>query len=368
VARRRTLEIRTLGELEAAAAALLPEAIRGYVNGGAAEEVTLRENHAAFGRWTLRPRVLEEVRTLDLATKMLGAEVRAPFFIAPTAYQRAVHPDGERGMARAASHVGILAVFSTLSSDSLEAIARAAPSGPRWFQVYLQPKFVDSQALAERAERAGYSALVVTVDTPVLGSRDQQLASGFAMENPVALGNGRNVVSPPRPPGGPGPRFPLEGGSEASWELLRRLRETTTLPLVVKGLLRAEDAQRAVEVGASAVIVSNHGGRQLDRSPASLDALPEIVEAVGDRVEVYVDGGVRRGSDVLVALALGARAVGLGRPPLWALAVDGEAGVGRFLGLLSSELATSLAILGRRSVQEVDRTDVRPAPLGRSTS
>ncbi len=362
LSRRSRPPIPTLGDVERRGRAALPESVRGYVDGGAAEERTLRENVAAFGRWALVPKVLEGHDEFDLSTTILGTEVAAPFFLSPTAYQRKVHPAGERGTARAAARAGILAVFSTLSSDRLEEIAAAVPPGPRWFQLYAQPEIDATLELVGRAQRAGFSAIVLTADTPLLGSRDRQGRSGFALAASVPIGNGPNVVSPPRPFTGKGPRYRFTTPGRPTWAMLERIRESTRLPLVVKGILSPGDALRAVELGARGILVSNHGGRQLDRAPAALDALPGVVDAVAGRAEVYMDGGARRGSDLLIALALGARAVGLGRPPLWALAAAGEAGVERFLELLSAELATSLALLGRRSVQGLDRSALAPAP------
>ncbi|HYA11257.1 MAG TPA: alpha-hydroxy acid oxidase [Thermoplasmata archaeon] len=352
----------TLGELEEAAERAVDERVWGYIQGGAGAERTCRANLAAFDRWTLVPDELAGVRSVDLRTSLLGQPVSAPFFIAPSAYQREVHPGGEAAVAAAAAQLGVLGVFSTLSSDSLEAIARAGGAGPRWFQLYLQPTLDASLDLVRRAELAGYSALVVTVDTPVLGSRDRQERSGFALRQPIPVGNGEDVRSPPRGPTWDGGTYDLGEGGEVTWETLAALHRATSLPLVVKGLLGPASARRAVDLGARAVVVSNHGGRQLDLAPAALDALPSIVAAVGRDAEVYVDGGIRRGSDVIVALALGARAVGLGRPILWALAVGGQAGVDRYLRSLGTELANSLVLLGRARVGDVDRSAVQPAP------
>ncbi|MGP8110810.1 MAG: alpha-hydroxy acid oxidase [Thermoplasmata archaeon] len=355
---------RTLGDLETEASRAVDEAVWGYIQGGSGDEETLRGNREAFRRWTLRPRMLADVRAVDLRTTMLGSPVRAPFFVAPTAYQGEIHPDGERGSARAAGKAGVLAVFSTLSSAPLEAIARVVPAGPRWFQLYLQRDFAASARLVRRAERSGYSALVVTVDTPVLGSRDRQVRSGFAFSTPVPVGNGVDARSPPRAAALNGGRYRLPAPADQTWEVIDRLGTVTKLPIVVKGVLTADDARRALDHGARGVVVSNHGGRQLDRAPSALDALPEVVTAVGDRAEVYYDGGIRRGSDVLIALALGARAVGLGRPVLWALAVGGGSGVERFLALLAADVATSLALAGRRSVAELDRSLLGPGTPG----
>ena len=353
---------RTLGELEGLARRVLSPAVRGYVDGGAGAERTREANVDAFSAWSLRPRALRGLREVSLATTFLGTEVRAPFFVAPTAYQRELHPDGERGTARAAGRLRVLGVYSTLSSDSLEAIGAAAGAGPRWFQLYPQPEWRASLALVRRAERAGYTALVLTIDTPVLGSRDRQIESGFALRRQPRVGNGSGVVTPARGPEWNGGTYAL--GSEAaelSWTVVERLAGSTSLPLVVKGVLSAEEAGRAVDAGAQAVIVSNHGGRQLDRAPASLHALPAVARAVGRRAEVYLDGGVRRGSDVLVALALGARGVGVGRPVLWALAVGGAAGVDRYLRLLGTEVANSMLLLGCASPKEVRRSAVGPS-------
>jgi 4-hydroxymandelate oxidase len=360
--RRSEDSFRTLGDLEEAARRAADETVWGYIQGGAGAERTLRANEEAFSRWTIVPDPLRDVRSVDLRTTLLGTEVAAPFFVAPTAYLREVHAGGERATAAAASRLRVLSVVSTLSSDSVEEIAAAAGAGPRWFQLYLQPDPGTSVKLVRRAERAGFTALVVTVDAPVLGSRDRQGRSGFALETTPPVGAGSEVRTPPRGPTWDGGRYVVEGAAELSWPAIERVAQATSLPLVVKGLLSAEAAHRALEVGAKAIVVSNHGGRQLDLAPAALDALPEIVAEVGTRAEVYVDGGVRRGSDVLVALALGARAVGIGRPILWALAAGGRAGVDRYLRLLGTELANSLVLAGRRNVKEVDGSLLRPGP------
>lgn len=253
-------------------------------------------------------------------------------------------------------------MFGTLSSRSLEEIAATAPA-PRWFQLYLQPEFAATRQLVARAERAGFGAIVVTADVPVLAVRDRQVqGGGLALDQPPPLGNGPDVVPPARRPGFDGQVYRFRGEAATTWAVLDELATATSLPILVKGVLSAADAHRAVDHGARGIIVSNHGGRQLDLTPAPLEVLPEIVAAVAGRAEVFVDGGFRRGSDLLVALALGARAVGVGRPVAWALSVGGEAGVARWIELLATELAMDLAMLGRRSTRELDRALLRLGP------
>jgi 4-hydroxymandelate oxidase len=345
----------TLSDVEEVAAKKVSAPAWAYVQGGAGEERTLRANREAFQRRTLRPHVLVDVTTLDLTTTLLNEKVSAPFYVSAAASQGILHPEAEAGTARAASAANIIAMFSTLSTISLEQIAHAAPKGPRWFQLYLQPDFAVTRKLVERAEKAGFTALVLTVDMPVQAARDRQSIAGYSLEGRT-IGNGEDVVPPSRSPVPDGQRFSVRNDASATWEILDRLQKITRLPVVVKGILTGEDARLAVDHGAKAVVVSNHGGRQLDGAPASLDALPEVVEAVGSNVEVYLDGGVRRGSDILIALALGAKAVGIGRPVLWALAAGGELGVAKLISLLKTDLATVMALTGRRTISEVDRT------------
>ena len=348
----------SLSDLEEAAARKLPSDVWSYVEGAAGEGATHRANHEAFDRWVVRPRLLAGVREVDLRTRLLDDSVNAPVFLAPTAYHGLIHPEGEVGTARAAAAAGVVAMFSTLSSRSVEEIGAARPLGPRWFQLYLQPTWAGTERLVRRAERAGFTALVLTADVPVLGVRDAQLKTGFAIDASIPVGSGPGVLPPSRGPERAGATYAVRDAREETWEVVDRLRNTTRLPLVVKGVLTAADARASVRHGARAVVVSNHGGRQLDRVSSSLAALPEVVAAVDGRAEVYLDGGVRRGSDVLIALALGARAVGVGRPVLWALAVGGGRGVARYLSLLATDLATAMVLAGKRSLSEVDRATV----------
>ena len=326
-------------DYERAAEEKLDPATFGYFAGGANDEWTLFENLEAFNRWVLRPRVLVDVSSVNAATSVLGVEVSFPVLVAPMAFQGLAHPDGEQAMARGAAAAGTVMCLSTLSTVSLEDAAEAAPDGARWFQLYWGPHRAKVQDLVERAEAAGYSAIVVTVDLPEVGRRERDLRTGF--EAPTQLSD---VVD-----------------NSLTWRDLEWLREHTSLPLLVKGVLTAEDATLACEAGVEGIVVSNHGGRQLDGVAASLDALPEIAEAVGDRAEVLLDGGVRRGTDVVKALALGADAVFAGRAALWGLAVGGAEGVERVLALLRDEFTLALALSGCASPAEVTRAHVGPA-------
>jgi 4-hydroxymandelate oxidase len=346
----------TLSDLEEAASRKTDKSAWAYIQGGAGEEWTIRANREAFHRRTLRPRVLVDVENLEFGTTLLGTKVSAPFYVSPTASHGLVHPEAEAATARAASKANILAAFSTLTSISLEDIAKSAPTGARWFQLYLQPEFSVTESLVERAEKSGYKAIILTVDMPVAGNRDRENQTGSPLASPTILGNGREVVRPLRNPIVENDRAHIRKEASNTWEVVDHLQEITRLPLVLKGILTRQDASLAVGHGAKGVIVSNHGGRQLDGAPASLDALPEVVDAVGSEVDVYFDGGIRRGSDIITALALGAKAVGIGRPVFWALAAGGEAGVSKLLSLLKTDLATVMALTGRRTLSEIDKS------------
>jgi isopentenyl diphosphate isomerase/L-lactate dehydrogenase-like FMN-dependent dehydrogenase len=331
----------------------------GYVVGGAGDEHTLRANTAAYGRWELRPRVLVDVGSVSTATTVLGTEVALPLLVAPTAFQRLCHPDGEVALARAAASVGTVMTLSTLSSVTPAELEAGAPGGPKWFQLYQSRDRGFTQELVQAAADAGFTALMLTVDLPVAGRRERDARAGFVLPDDLPL-----------------PNIPLSLRRQdfhsalgavvddtLTWRDLEWLRSVCPLPLAVKGILTSEDALLAAEHGAAAVVVSNHGGRQLDGVPASLDALPEVVEEVGERVEVLVDGGIRRGTDVLKALALGATAALTGRAVLWGLAVDGEDGAARVLELLRRELETGLKLLGCPSPAEVTRAHVQRASI-----
>lgn len=320
-----------------------------YYVGGAGDEVTLRENIAAFRRRKLRPRVLIDVSSIDTSTELLGQRVSLPVGLAPTGLNGLADPEGEAAAARAAARAGALFCISTLSSSSLE--EAAAAGGPRWFQLYVNEDRALSEAIVKRARDAGYSALVLTVDLPVVGYRERELRMPIALSD-HRVGNFDDLL---REAEDLPHVFTTLFDQTLSWGDIEWVRSISDMPLVIKGILTAEDARLAVDHGADAVLVSNHGGRQLDRAPATIDVLEEVVDAIDGRVDVYLDGGVRRGSDVMVALALGAKAVFIGRPYLFALAAGGEAGVARCLQLLSAEIENAMALLGVRSTDEITR-------------
>jgi 4-hydroxymandelate oxidase len=300
--------------------------------------------------------MLVDISQVSTATTVLGTECSMPLFVAPTAFQRTVHPDGEVAMARAAAAVGTVMCLSTFATATIEEVAEAAPGAPRWFQLYWSSDRGFVRDVVGRAEAAGFTAVVLTVDLPRLGKRERDLRTGFLVpeELPVpaflALAEAARAVSPED--------ISWAVDDTLTWKDLEWLRSVSSLPILVKGVLTPEDALLAAEAGAAGVVVSNHGGRQLDGVAPSLDALPAIVEAVGDRLAVLMDGGIRRGGDVVKALALGARAVLAGRPPLWGLGADGADGAQRVLELLRDELELALALCGCTSPTDVARGHV----------
>lgn len=348
-----------LFDYEREAETRIPPAHWGYIAGGANDEVTLGANRAAFDRIMIRYRTMVDVTSRGLQTTVLGTPVSMPVLIAPTAMQKLAHAEGECATARAARAAGTLMVTSTTATTGLSDVISASP-GPMWFQLYLYQDRGASRAMIEEAVRAGYTGVVLTVDAPMLGRRERDIRLGFTLPPHLTLANA----------GLAGMAVVPEASAEASGLMLHFrslhdaaltprdiawVREASGLPVVVKGIVRGDDALRAVEHGADAIIVSNHGGRQLDTSIPSIMALPEVVEAVGDRAEIYVDGGIRRGTDVIKAVALGARAAMIGRPVLWGLAVNGEAGVGAVLQLLRDEIDLAMALCGARDVSEITR-------------
>jgi 4-hydroxymandelate oxidase len=355
----------SLRELEAEARKRLDPAIYDYFAGGADDEVTLRANESAFARIGLVPRVLCGSGDPDLGMTVLGHSVSMPILIAPTAFHRLAHPDGECATARAAAAAGTIMTVSMASTVPIEEVAAEAHAAALaagtemnlWFQLYLQPDLQFTEAIIRRAESVGCSALVITVDSPAFGRRErdlrngfQDLPSGICCENLREAGNVREIVF----------------SAEFSWSHIEWLRRTTSLKIVLKGILHPADAELAVRHGADAVIVSNHGGRQLDTVPATVDLLPAIADAIDGRIAVLMDGGIRRGTDVVKALALGANAVAVGRPVLWGLAIDGDEGVRQMLEMLRSEVARALALCGCGSPQAVSRDLVKPGAVEES--
>jgi isopentenyl diphosphate isomerase/L-lactate dehydrogenase-like FMN-dependent dehydrogenase len=327
-----------------------------YLTGGSADEWTLRENRAAFGRWTFRPRVLCDVSEISTATTVLGNPLGLPIVVAPVAYQQLYDPEGECATARAAAAVGAGMAVSTLATRSNEEIAAAAPGLLQWCQLYVfRDRSFTREQLAGVAA-AGCSAVVLTVDTPRLAQRERDIRAGFEIPPDLPLPYARAAMGASAQ--NPAEHFRLLDDS-VSWRDLEWIAGESRLPVVLKGIVTAEDAQLALEHGAAAVIVSNHGGRQLDGGPATLDALPEVVDAIGGRVEVYLDGGIRRGTDVAKALALGARAVLAGRAPMFGLAAAGENGVRHVLEILRDELTLALCLLGCTSPSELTRAHVQ---------
>ena len=338
-----------LGELEGRARELLSQMGYDYYASGANDEITLRENRAAYERITLLPRMLVDVSVRDMSTTVLGEPVSMPILIAPLALQGLAHPDAEIATIKSASAAKTLATLATLSNTSIED-AMAAATGPVWFQLYVFRDRALTASLVQRAEAAGCKAVALTVDVPLPGKRERDVRNRLTLPDHLSL---RNLL-----PAGLHqlPKEAVGSGLAAyiaslfdpalTWKDVEWLVQLTKLPVLVKGILRADDALRAVNHGASGIIVSNHGARQLDTTPATISVLPEIVDAVAGAVEVYVDGGIRRGTDVLKAMAYGARAVLVGRPVLWGLAVGGEAGVKYVLEMLRNEFDLAMALAG----------------------
>jgi 4-hydroxymandelate oxidase len=348
----RLARIVTLADFEPLARAVMEPSGFDYVAGGSWDEVSLHENIAAWRRRRFRPRVLVDVSGVDPTSTFLGQPSALPVAVAPMAFQSLAHADGEIEAARGAAAAGIPYTLSTTSSKPIEAVAAGAPGGTLWFQLYAQADPGVTRSLVERAETAGYRAIILTVDLPVLGYRDRDRRAGFLLPH---MGN---FVDVPASHGRASPEVsPLlhAPGMEPTlvWGDLAMIRSWTSLPLVLKGILTAEDARIAVEHGVDAIVVSNHGARQLDRVPATVDVLAEVVAVVSGRAEVWVDGGIRRGLDIAIARALGAQGVLVGRPIYWALAAGGAAGVERAIAILREEFALALVLLGTRTPADI---------------
>ncbi len=383
-ARRSRLErAASIADLRTRAQRRLPAAVFDYLEGAAEDEVTARANKAAFGEITLVPRVLRDASKVDLATTITGIPVDTPILCAPTGFTRLFHPAGENAVAAAAARAGSIYTLSTMATRSIEDVAAVAPEAPKWFQLYVwrDERLVD--ALIERAKAAGYRALCLTVDTAVLGRRERDHRSGLTIPPRASL---RTVIDGARRPAwwwgflrsdelllanvashapkGTGRTGLAELTNKqfdpaVTWEAAARIARRWDGTFIVKGIQCAEDAQLAVDLGAHAVIVSNHGGRQLDHAPATVRVLPEVVAAVGERIEVLIDGGVRRGTDVIKALALGASGVMIGRAYLYGLAAAGEAGVDRVFAMLHAELRNAMALLGTPTIADIGPSTIR---------
>ena len=371
----------TIEDLRRRARRRLPRAVFDFIDGGAEDEVTLRRNETAFKQITFRPRVLVDTHVRDQSTTVLGQRLSTPLILAPTGLCGMAAPRGEILAARASLNAGVIFTLSTLSAVSIEETAREAP-GPHWFQLYVWRDRDLTRSLVERAAAADYRAMVVTVDVPVAGQRERDLRNGATIPPRVTLRNVfdslqkiawlvgmarhpridfMNVARPgdQRGPLALGPFVNSQFDPSVSWADLTWFRSIWPGPLVLKGIMSAEDALRAVDHGVDAIVVSNHGGRQLDGLPAAIEVLPEVADAVADRIEVLFDGGIRRGTDVVKALALGARACMVGRPYLYGLAAQGQAGVERAIDLLRAEIDRAQALLGRPQLADMDRRTVR---------
>jgi 4-hydroxymandelate oxidase len=343
-----------LDDFEPAARAVLSQGIYDYIAGGAEDEATIRANREAFARYRFRFKVLASTDHTELSHELFGQRFRLPVHLAPTAIQRMAHPDGELAAYRAASDAGVAYALSTLSSSAIEEVAAAA-TGPRWFQLYMHAERAVSASFVERAVDAGYSAILLTVDLPRTGRRERDIRNAFSLPQGLRYANldARRRGDTAEGPDPFAQNVNAQTNPGLGWADLQWLVAKTPLPVVVKGVVRGDDARHAVEAGARGLIVSNHGGRQLDYAIASLDALPEVVQAVGHDVPVLMDGGVRRGTDVLKALCLGAQGVLIGRPFLYALAVGGAAAVGQMLEMLRQEIELSMCLLGVRRLSEL---------------
>jgi 4-hydroxymandelate oxidase len=353
----------SLADFEKAARDKMTPMAREYVTGGAGDEHTLGWNQRAYTEIKLRSRILVDVSHIDTSVRLFGRELPHPIVMAPTAYHKLVHPDGEIATVRGASAAHATMIVSSFATVKIEDVARAASGSPLWFQLYVQPDRGFTRALVQRAEAAGCQALCVTVDTPVLGARNRETRIAFKLPEGMTQANLEGlpeVATNPthRPPEGAIYSAVLE--PRLTWKDVDWLRGFAKVPVLLKGVMDADDAKRSVDVGVSGLIVSNHGARNLDTVPATVTALPRVADVVAGRIPILVDGGIRRGTDVLKALALGASAVAIGRPYLYGLAVDGSNGVSRVVQILLNELEMAMALTGRTSIGAVDRTVLWP--------
>lgn len=356
-------DIVCLEDYERHARAQLPEATQAYVGGGAADLDTVRANRSAFAALRLSSRVLADLRGASAASSLFGLALEAPVIVAPMASQKLAHPEGEYAMAVGAIAAGASMIVSCQASVDMTDLARHAP-GPLWFQLYLQPERDDTLTLLRRAEAAGYTALTVTVDAPINGVRYDEQRTGFQLPphiSPVNLAGFRQPqITRAQPARSPVFRGLLD--TAPGWDDIAWLRQQTKLPILLKGITHPDDAEHAIGLGVDGIIVSNHGGRVLDGLPAAIALLPAVAQRVGGRAPVLMDGGVRRGTDVLKAIALGARAVLVGRPLFWALAVGGAGGVAHALALLATEFEAAMALTGRPTLASIDASVIAAGP------
>ena len=348
--------VASLPEMESLARETMLGSVYEWLDAGTADEITLRWNREALDRIQLQPRVLVDVSNLDTRIKLLGHELPFPILLAPTGGQGLMHPEGELATVRGAAASGAVSVISVASSFPIEEIAQAAGQGPIWRQLFIKPDRELTRGVVEHAERAGCKALCVTVDDPITGVRDRIWRAQAALPH-ISSAMGKSAASAKYVP--PEGRYKPVLPDKVTWEDVEWLRSVTRLPVVLKGVLNPDDAERAVQAGASGLIVSNHGARQLDTVSATIDALPLVAERVRGRIPVLVDGGIRRGTDVLKALALGASAVLIGRPYVYGLAVGGADGVSQVVNILRGEFEVAMALTGRPSISSIDRSVLR---------
>jgi 4-hydroxymandelate oxidase len=344
----------SLDQLEALAKGRMSGMAFDYIRSGAEDEVALHGNRVGFAKMRLRPRVLVDVSGVTLETEILGTSVRMPILVAPTGFHRLANPEGEAATAQGAHDAGTIYTASTIATTSLEDIAQAS-AGPKWFQLYVFRDRDITEQMIKRAKKAGYKAIVFTVDVPVLGRRERDIRNKFHLPPEFKMGNFDvgALASKMGNESSLAAFIATQFDASLTWDAIRWVKKVSGLPVLVKGVLRADDAELAAKNGADGIIVSNHGGRQLDYSVSSIDALPEVVAAAGNKVPIILDGGIRRGTDVLKALCLGARSVMIGRPSLWGLAIGGRAGVKAVLEHLRMETLTSMKILGAANLGEL---------------
>ncbi|XP_050232305.1 peroxisomal (S)-2-hydroxyacid oxidase GLO4-like [Mercurialis annua] len=344
-----------VNEFQILAKQILPKMYYDFYSGGAEDQHTLRENIEAFQRITFRPRILVDVSRIDMATSILGHTISAPIMIAPTAMHKLAHPQGEIATARAAAASNTIMVFSFSATSSLEEVA-ASCNAVRFFQLYVYKQRDIAATLVQRAEKYGYKAIVLTVDTPKYGRREADIKNKLIVPQ---LKNLEGLLSIPTDKGSGLKAFNDTLDSSLCWKDIGWLKSITNLPILIKGVLSREDAMKAMEIGVSGIIVSNHGARQLDHTPATISVLEEVVHAVGGKIPVLFDGGIRRGTDVFKAMALGAQAVLVGRPIIYGLAVKGEDGVKQVMKMLKDELELTMALSGCPSLKNITRNHIR---------